>query len=76
MGNLIISGYYRTKLRNHKKLIQSLCDRDVNSIQIKKLLQKNEEVIPLILKPYFKYDGGGLSTRQKDHLRSDERETE
>lgn len=36
MGNLIISGYYRTTLVNYKQLIQSLCDRGVSSIHIKK----------------------------------------
>ncbi len=76
MGHLIISGYYRTKLKRYKNLVQSLCDRRVSNIQIKQLLQKTGEVIPLILRPYFKEDGGGISTRQKNNLRSDEGETD
>lgn len=60
MGHLIISGYYRTKLKRYKNLVQSLCDRRVSNIQIKQLLQKTGEVIPLILRPYFKEDGGGI----------------
>lgn len=76
MGHLIISAYFRTKLTRFKDLVQSLCDRRVSNSQIKKVLQKNGEIIPLILKPYFKEDGGGISTRQKNDLRSDEGETE
>lgn len=73
---LIISGYYRSKLKRYKNLVQSLCDRRVSSIQINQLLQKTGEIMPLILRPYFKEDGGGISTRQKNNLRSDEGETE
>lgn len=76
IGHLIISAYFRTKLTRFKDLVQSLCDRRVSNSQIKKVLQKNGEIVPLILKPYFKEDGGGISTRQKNDLRSDEGETE
>lgn len=76
MGHLIVSGYYRTKLARYKTIIQSLCDRGVGNIRIKKLLQKNQEIIPLILNPYFKRDGGRISTRKKNNLRSDEGETD
>lgn len=73
MGHLIVSGYYRTKLARYKTIIQSLCDRGVGNIRIKKLLRKNQEIIPLILIPY---DGGRISTRKKNNLRSDEGETD
>lgn len=77
MGHLIVSGYYRTKLARYKTIIQSLCDRGVGNIRIKKLLQKNQEIIPLILNPYFKRDGGRISTRKKTtYDRMKEKQTE
>jgi hypothetical protein len=76
MGHIVISGYYRKKLIKYKNLVHSLCDREVSSSHIKELLHKHSQVIPLILKPYFRDDGGGISTREKDDLRSDEGETE
>ena len=76
MGHIVISGYYPKKLMGYKNLVQSLCDCEVSSSHIKQLLHKNSQVIPLILKPYFKDDGRGISTREKDDLRSDEGETE
>lgn len=60
----------------NKTLIQSLCDRGVGIIRIKKLLQTNQEIILQTLNPYFKRNGGKISTRKKNNLRSDEKETD
>lgn len=77
MGHLSISGYYKTKLARHKNLVQSLCDRGVSNTRIKRLLQKkNEEIVKLILNPYFREDGRRISTRQENDLRSNEGETD
>lgn len=63
------SGYYVSKLKVYKNILQSLSDRAVENIAIKKLLRKHTEIIPLILKPHFK-DGGGVSSGEEDDVRS------
>lgn len=75
MGQPPISGYYKTKLKVFKNLLQLLSDRRVKNTRIKKLLRSQIEVIPLILKPYFKEYGRGISTREKNDLRPDENQT-
>lgn len=70
MGYLIVSGYYRTKLARYKTIIQSLCDCGVGNIRIKKLLQKNQVIIPLILNPYFKMTNINENEQQQETLQS------
>lgn len=69
VGHPSISGYYVSKLKVYKNILQSLSDRAVENIAIKKLLRKHTEIIPLILKPHFK-DGGGVSSGEEDDVRS------
>jgi hypothetical protein len=40
VGHPPVSGYYRTKLKAHKALLQSLSDRGVDNTAVKKLLRK------------------------------------
>lgn len=70
-----VSGYYKTKLKVYKDLLQSLSDRAVDNTVVKKLLRKHAEAIPLILKPHFK-DGRGIPSREEDDVRSDETESD
>jgi hypothetical protein len=74
-GHPPVSGYYKTILKVHKDLIQSLSDRTVDNTVVKKLLRKHVEAVPLILKPHFK-DGRGVPSGEKDDVRSDETESE
>lgn len=69
VGHPTISGYYVSKLKVYKNILQSLSDRAVENTAIKKLLMKHTEVIPLILNPHFK-DGGGVSSGEEDDVRS------
>lgn len=45
-GHPPVSGYYRTKLKVHKTLLQSLSDRAVDNTTVKKLLRKRPETVP------------------------------
>lgn len=68
VGHPTISGYYVSKLKVYKGILQSLSDQAVKNTAIKKLLRKNTEVIPLILKPHFK-DGRGVPSGEEDDVR-------
>lgn len=73
VGQPPVSGYYRTKLKVHKDLLQSLSDRAVDNTAVKKQLKKQTQIIPLILKPHFR-DGRGVLADQEDDVRPDEAE--
>lgn len=76
LGHPAVTPYYRTKLKAHKSLLQSLADRSVDNKDIKTLLRRHPEAISLILKPHWKRNGRGIRSREKTHPRSDETPSE
>ena len=72
MGNPTVSETYKSKLRPHKKIIQSLSDRGIDNSKKRRLLVKHNHIVPLLLKPYFKHNGRRICTRQEDDIRSTE----
>lgn len=70
-GQPPVSGYYRTKLKVHKDLLQSLSDCTVDNTVVKNQLKKHTQIIPLILKPYDG-DGRGVPADQ-DRMKRNER---
>ena len=71
VGRPPVSGDYRTKLKTHKALLQSLSDRGVDNTAVKKLMRKRPEAVSLIVEPHYR-DGGGVPVDQEDDVRSDE----
>lgn len=65
LGHPAVTPYYRTKLKAHKSLLQSLADRSVDNKDIKTLLRRHPEAISLILKPHWKRNGRGIRSREK-----------
>lgn len=58
LGLPTVTPYYRSKLKTHKTLLQSLADRSVDNKDVKSLLRRHPEAISLILKPHWKDNGG------------------
>lgn len=56
-GRPTVTPYYRSKLKTHKTLLQSLADRSVDNKDVKTLLRRHPEAISLILKPHWKDNG-------------------
>lgn len=75
LGQPPVSTYYRSKLKSFKKVIQSISDRQVNNISVKRLVSKHIGVVPLVLRPHFR-DGGRIPSVEENNVRSNEKETD
>lgn len=76
LGRPTVTPYYRSKLKTHKTLLQSLADRSVDNKDVKSLLRRHPEAISLILKPHWKDNGRRIRSGEKNHTRSNETLTE
>lgn len=76
LGRPTVTPYYRSKLKTHKTLLQSLADRSVDNKDVKSLLRRHPEAISLILKPHWKDNGRRIRSGEKNHTRSNETPTE
>ena len=74
MGLPPISERYKTKLKSYKRLFQSVSDRRVDNTRVKRVLKRHPEAITLILKPYLTDDGRRVRSRQKEDVRTHEKE--
>ena len=56
MDNLRVPKRNKTKLAAYNKLITILGERSIPNLKKRRLLVKHHVVIPLLLKPFFKYN--------------------
>ena len=56
MGNLGVPKKDKTKLMAYNKLIKTLSDRKIPNNKKRRLLVKHHAAVPLLLKPFFKYN--------------------